>query len=57
MRSDVGRELTVGREGMWVMQVIGINAEFPGPLIDVSTNDVVEVNVFNHLDEPLLFTW
>lgn len=50
-------ELTVGRQGMWVMQVIGINAEFPGPLIDVSTNDVVEVNVFNHLDEPLLFTW
>lgn len=42
---------------MWVMQVIGINDEFPGPLIDVSTNDVVEVNVFNHLDEPLLFTW
>ncbi|KAF8039125.1 hypothetical protein BT93_B1620 [Corymbia citriodora subsp. variegata] len=29
----------------------------PGPLINMSTNDVAYVNVFNNLDEPLLFTW
>ncbi|QHO35452.1 hypothetical protein HN51_028890 [Arachis hypogaea] len=37
--------------------VIAINEMFPGPLINVTTNDVVHVNVFNNLDEPLLFTW
>ncbi|KAI4370678.1 hypothetical protein MLD38_019001 [Melastoma candidum] len=30
---------------------------FPGPLINTTTNDVVYVNVFNEMDEPLLFTW
>lgn len=39
------------------VQVIGINGEFPGPRIAARTNDVIEVNVFNRLDEPLLFTW
>ncbi|KAG8380566.1 hypothetical protein BUALT_Bualt06G0028900 [Buddleja alternifolia] len=39
------------------MQVIKINGMFPGPLINATTNDVVHVNVFNNLDEPLLFTW
>ncbi|MED6184763.1 hypothetical protein PIB30_050657 [Stylosanthes scabra] len=37
--------------------VITINGMFPGPLINASTNDIVHVNVFNSLDEPLLFTW
>ncbi|KAK7268512.1 hypothetical protein RIF29_21212 [Crotalaria pallida] len=37
--------------------VIAINGLFPGPLINVTTNDLVHVNVFNNLDEPLLFTW
>jgi FtsP/CotA-like multicopper oxidase with cupredoxin domain len=37
--------------------VIAINGELPGPRIAAKTNDVVEVNVFNRLDEPLLFTW
>ncbi|KAL1294992.1 hypothetical protein HN51_055829 [Arachis hypogaea] len=37
--------------------VITINDMFPGPLINASTNDIVHVNVFNYLDEPLLFTW
>ncbi|KAH6760423.1 hypothetical protein C2S51_017372 [Perilla frutescens var. frutescens] len=37
--------------------VIKINGMFPGPLINATTNDVVSVNVFNNLDEPLLFTW
>lgn len=39
------------------MQVITINGMLPGPLINMSTNDVAYVNVFNYLDEPLLFTW
>ncbi|KAK9910030.1 hypothetical protein M0R45_034007 [Rubus argutus] len=37
--------------------VITINGKFPGPLINATTNDVVHVNVFNHVDEPLLITW
>ncbi|KAJ0102170.1 hypothetical protein Patl1_06006 [Pistacia atlantica] len=37
--------------------VITINGMFPGPLINSTTNDFVHVNVFNNLDEPLLFTW
>ncbi|OVA17956.1 Multicopper oxidase [Macleaya cordata] len=37
--------------------VITINGMFPGPLINTTTNDIVHVNVFNYLDEPLLFTW
>ncbi|KAL7101286.1 hypothetical protein ACP275_08G045700 [Erythranthe tilingii] len=34
-----------------------INGQFPGPTINVITNDNVVVNVENKLDEPLLFTW
>ncbi|KAK6271064.1 hypothetical protein POUND7_008162 [Theobroma cacao] len=37
--------------------VITINEMFPGPLINATTNDNIHVNVFNNLDEPLLFTW
>nr|KYP60682.1 Monocopper oxidase-like protein SKU5 [Cajanus cajan] len=37
--------------------VITINGMFPGPLINATTNDVVHVNVYNNLDDPLLFTW
>lgn len=37
--------------------VITINGLFPGPLINATTNDFIHVNVFNSLDEPLLFTW
>ncbi|WCJ19237.1 SKU5 similar 1 [Euphorbia peplus] len=37
--------------------VITINGMFPGPLINTTTNDIVHLNVFNNLDEPLLFTW
>lgn len=39
------------------LQVITINGMFPGPLINSTTNEFVHVNVFNNLDEPLLFTW
>uniref|UniRef100_A0A5B7BK06 L-ascorbate oxidase n=1 Tax=Davidia involucrata TaxID=16924 RepID=A0A5B7BK06_DAVIN len=38
-------------------QVILINGEFPGPNINCSSNNNIVVNVFNGLDEPLLFTW
>ncbi|XAR70428.1 L-ascorbate oxidase [Bertholletia excelsa] len=38
-------------------QVIAINGKFPGPNINVTTNDNVVVNVRNKLDEDLLITW
>ncbi|TKY49857.1 Monocopper oxidase protein SKS1 [Spatholobus suberectus] len=38
-------------------QVIAINRNFPGPLINVTTNNHVIVNVYNELDEGLLMTW
>ncbi|PIN06603.1 Multicopper oxidase [Handroanthus impetiginosus] len=34
-----------------------INGQFPGPTVNVITNDNVIVNVENKLDEPLLITW
>uniref|UniRef100_A0A6N2LPE6 Plastocyanin-like domain-containing protein n=1 Tax=Salix viminalis TaxID=40686 RepID=A0A6N2LPE6_SALVM len=36
--------------------VILINGKFPGPLINATTNDMIHINVFNDMDEPLLFT-
>ncbi|KAG2669758.1 hypothetical protein I3843_14G048200 [Carya illinoinensis] len=38
-------------------RVIGINGQFPGPILNVTTNWNVVVNVKNNLDEPLLLTW
>ncbi|KAM3217881.1 L-ascorbate oxidase [Capsicum annuum] len=38
-------------------QAILINGQFPGPRINCTSNNNIVVNVFNHLDEPLLFTW
>ncbi|KDP30646.1 hypothetical protein JCGZ_16211 [Jatropha curcas] len=38
-------------------QVILINDQFPGPLINSTTNNNIVVNVFNNLDEPFLLTW
>ncbi|XP_052171434.1 monocopper oxidase-like protein SKU5 [Diospyros lotus] len=38
-------------------QVIGIEGQFPGPILNVTTNWNVVVNVKNKLDEPLLLTW
>ncbi|PUZ41066.1 hypothetical protein GQ55_9G473400 [Panicum hallii var. hallii] len=38
-------------------KVIGINGQFPGPPLNVTTNWNVVVNVRNALDEPLLLTW
>ncbi|KAK4285129.1 hypothetical protein QN277_001870 [Acacia crassicarpa] len=38
-------------------RVIAINGKFPGPLINVTTNNNLLVNVWNELDEDLLITW
>ncbi|KAL6530252.1 Monocopper oxidase-like protein sku5 [Orobanche hederae] len=38
-------------------QVIAVNGKFPGPVINVTTNYNVVVNVRNKLDEDLLITW
>ncbi|KAL9321618.1 hypothetical protein ACSQ67_009671 [Phaseolus vulgaris] len=38
-------------------QVIAVDGKFPGPLINVTTNNHVTVNVYNGLDEELLMTW
>ncbi|KAM3322029.1 monocopper oxidase-like protein SKU5 [Capsicum chacoense] len=38
-------------------QVIAINGKFPGPTLNVTTNDNVVVNVRNKLDEELLLHW
>ncbi|CAN4127580.1 unnamed protein product [Withania somnifera] len=38
-------------------QVIAINGKFPGPTMNVTTNDNVVVNVRNKLDEDLLIHW
>ncbi|CAI9106408.1 OLC1v1005557C1 [Oldenlandia corymbosa var. corymbosa] len=38
-------------------QVIAVNSSFPGPVINVTTNYNVVVNVWNKLDENLLLTW
>ncbi|KAK1260900.1 hypothetical protein QJS04_geneDACA002299 [Acorus gramineus] len=38
-------------------QGILINGQFPGPNINSTTNNNIVINVFNNLDEPLLFSW
>ena len=38
-------------------RVLLINGQFPGPEIDTTTNVNLLINVFNSIDEPLLFTW
>ncbi|KAK1276828.1 hypothetical protein QJS04_geneDACA005677 [Acorus gramineus] len=38
-------------------QGILINGQFPGPTVDVVTNDNILVNVINQIDEPILITW
>ncbi|KAI4323842.1 hypothetical protein L6164_023417 [Bauhinia variegata] len=38
-------------------QVIAVNGKFPGPPINVTTNNNLAVNVYNELDEDLLLTW
>src|ERR1044072_3669128 len=38
-------------------QGILINGQFPGPEINCTSNNNIVVNVFNNLDEPVLFTW
>ncbi|KAL1565694.1 L-ascorbate oxidase [Salvia divinorum] len=38
-------------------QGILVNGQFPGPEINSTSNNNIVVNVFNEIDEPLLFTW
>ncbi|XP_021891153.1 L-ascorbate oxidase homolog [Carica papaya] len=38
-------------------QGILINGQFPGPNINSTTNNNIVINVFNNIDQPLLFTW
>eukprot|EP01018_Ginkgo_biloba_P037334 Gb_09725 [translate_table: standard] len=38
-------------------QVIAINGQFPGPIVNLTTNWNAVVNVNNNLDEPLLIAW
>ncbi|KAL0459847.1 UNVERIFIED_CONTAM: L-ascorbate oxidase [Sesamum latifolium] len=38
-------------------QGILINGQFPGPIINCTSNNNILVNVFNQLDEPFLLTW
>ncbi|XP_077235846.1 monocopper oxidase-like protein SKU5 [Tasmannia lanceolata] len=38
-------------------QVIAINGQFPGPIVNVTTNDNLVVNVLNSLGEDALITW
>lgn len=38
-------------------KAILINNQFPGPNINSTTNNNIVINIFNHLDEPILFTW
>nr|GLL18833.1 L-ascorbate oxidase homolog [Ipomoea trifida] len=38
-------------------QVILINGQFPGPTLNLVTNDNVILNLINKLDQPLLLTW
>ncbi|KAG0457731.1 hypothetical protein HPP92_022888 [Vanilla planifolia] len=38
-------------------QVIMINNQFPGPVINCTSNNNIVVNVFNHLDVPFLLSW
>ncbi|GLT66217.1 hypothetical protein SLA2020_385960 [Shorea laevis] len=38
-------------------QVILINGQFPGPKLEVVTNNNIILNLINKLDEPFLLTW
>ncbi|XP_073302355.1 L-ascorbate oxidase homolog [Primulina huaijiensis] len=38
-------------------QGILINGQFPGPVINCTSNNNIVVNVFNELDEPLILSW
>ncbi|MCL7026773.1 hypothetical protein MKW94_020564 [Papaver nudicaule] len=38
-------------------QGILINGQFPGPRLDIVTNDNVIINVINKIDQPFLLTW
>lgn len=39
------------------MKVILINGQFPGPALEVVTNDNIILDLINKLDQPFLLTW
>ncbi|MBA0589253.1 hypothetical protein Gorai_018009 [Gossypium raimondii] len=41
----------------FVVKVILINGQFPGPKLDVVTNNNIILNLMNKLDQPFLMTW
>lgn len=43
--------------GLWFLKVILINDQFPGPRLEVVTNDNIILNLINKLDQPFLLTW
>ncbi|KAL4187934.1 hypothetical protein AMTRI_Chr09g41620 [Amborella trichopoda] len=38
-------------------QIVTINDQFPGPILNTTTNNILNVNVHNNLDVPFLLTW
>ncbi|PKU65139.1 L-ascorbate oxidase homolog [Dendrobium catenatum] len=38
-------------------QAIMINGQFPGPVINCTSNNNIVINVLNNLDEPFLLSW
>lgn len=40
-----------------LFKVILINGQFPGPKLEVVTNDNIILNLINKLDQPFLLTW
>ncbi|KAJ8762396.1 hypothetical protein K2173_007556 [Erythroxylum novogranatense] len=38
-------------------QVILVNNQFPGPILNATTNDIVNINIHNNLTDPFLLTW
>ncbi|KAF8405378.1 hypothetical protein HHK36_010282 [Tetracentron sinense] len=48
---------TVSYSQLAPLGVIMINDQFPGPMLNTTTNDVINVNIHNNLTEPFLITW
>ena len=46
-----------GGDQLDVLCLLKVNGQFPGPQLDLVTNDNVVLNLVNKLDEPFLLTW
>lgn len=55
--SLVYRNLLLSSSWLLLVQIILINGQFPGPRLDVVTNDNIILNLINKLDQPFLLTW